>query len=208
MEILFKEHAIEEQCGSVYPGESPAAMIPAWSTVEAHDDCKVPQKHQQMNQEFVSPELLVRIKANIKSMYMNWIVQWRLGRAHVRESRRKKPPVVSPLATSLNRVLLSLGILNNFIFSWFWLGQFLQQRSTSLDKEKITSCSTVIFISFSFVHLFTLLSSKQEPKWTSTIFSSRTRFHFIFPLAHKIPSNGKLKWECAGLCFHSCRRGD
>lgn len=53
MEVLFKEHAIEEQCGSVYLGEGPAAVIPAWSTVEAQADCKVPQKYQQMNQEFV-----------------------------------------------------------------------------------------------------------------------------------------------------------
>lgn len=170
-------------------------MIPASSTMEAHGDCKGPQK--QMNPEFVClPPLLVIIKVNINSVCTNWTVQGRLGRAHVRESRRKQTPVVSPPSTSLDRVLLAVGILGHFIFPWFWLGQFFQQCSRSLNKEKISSYSTIIFLSFNFVHHFMLLSSKQEPKWSSTMFSFGTSFHFIFPLAHKILSNAAQMGVC------------
>lgn len=194
MEVLFKEHAMKSNVILYILGK---ALLP-WSLLEALWKLMMTAKYHKSTgkQTNFSPALLVIIKVNIKSRYMNWIEQWRLGRGHVRESRRKQHLVVSPPATALDRVLLSLGILSNFIFPWFWLGQFLQQCSSSLNVEKIPSCSTVIFVSVNFVHLFMLLSSKQEPKWSSIMSSFETSFYFIFLLAHKIPSNAAQMGVC------------
>lgn len=183
------------------------ALLP-WSLLEALWKLMMTAKYhksisKQTKSLFFTPALLVIIKVNIKSRYMNWLVQRRLGRECVRGSRKKQPPVVIPPATSLDRVLLSVGILSNFIFPWFWLGQFLQQCSSSHNEEKIPSRSTVIFISFNFVHLFMLLSSKQEPKWISTMLWSSS---ILSSLLHIRFLQTPLKWECAGLCFHFCRR--
>lgn len=125
MEILFKEHALRSNVVLYILGKA----LLLWSLLEALCKLMLTAKYHKSTSKwtkslFVSPAVLVIIKANIKSVYMNWTVQGRLGGEHVRESRIKQSPVVSPPSTSLDRVLFSLGILSNFIFSWLWLGQF------------------------------------------------------------------------------------
>lgn len=48
----FEGMCNEDWCNSGLPGEDPAAMIPAWSTMGAHDDCSASQKHQQTKPEW------------------------------------------------------------------------------------------------------------------------------------------------------------
>ena len=178
-------------------------MIPVWSTMGAHDDCRAPQKHRQRKPGRTgdTTALWVTIKENIKSMYhaeLNSAME--AGKSTYKRKQKKVVPCSkssSYFLTSLDRVLLSVWSFCNFIFSWFWL-----LRSVSLTVQRFTQWRKNIPLFHCHVHIFHLFSPfhtavfKTGTKMDSTMFSLGTSFHFNFLFTYKIMQK-LLKKMCA-----------
>lgn len=142
------------------------------------------------------------------SIMLNWVAQWRLGRAHMRKQEKVVPCSKSScyFLTSLER-LIFVWRFCNLIFSWFWL-----LRSVSLPVWQFTQwiknipllhCHFCIFHPFSPARAAVI---KRGAKINdSTMFSPETSFHFNFSFTRNICSKSAQKDVCWVCVFISTR---